>query len=207
MDEVFGLFPIPVMRVRPALEPDVVKGLVEHFESRAEFTNKASTELTHSAILQPGDTPLLVTAATAIVPKLEEFGRLLFGERLGWAIKEMWVNVMHAGGTQNTHNHANSFISGVVYLTSIHDDARTVFLRAQGTPEFAFRNDHDGVESSPYNEPKWVGPSPQPGEMVLFPSYLLHCVPPNPDGRRITLSFNAIPTRLSHWGYTVSFGG
>ena len=30
--------------------------------------------------------------------------------------------------------------------------------------------------------------------MVLFPSYLMHAVPPNQGERRITLSFNAIPT-------------
>ena len=29
--------------------------------------------------------------------------------------------------------------------------------------------------------------------MVLFPSYLMHAVPPNQGERRITLSFNAIP--------------
>ena len=41
----------------------------------------------------------------------------MFGERLGWSLKEMWVNVLDTGGRQAMHNHANSFISGVVYLT------------------------------------------------------------------------------------------
>lgn len=206
MDEVHGLFPVPVMRVRPALEPALVSGLIQHFAERAEFSNKSSDRLTHSAILAPGDSPLLVSAASAIVPKLIEFGRLLFGEPLGWAIKEMWVNVMDTGGLQATHNHANCFISGVVYLTPTHDDARTVFMRSAGGADFAFRNDHDGVECGPYNAIKWIGPAPEPGEMVLFPSYLMHCVPPNPGGRRITMSFNAIPTQLNCGGYTVSFG-
>ena len=52
----------------------------------------------------------------------------MFGERLGWSLKEMWVNVLDTGGRQAMHNHANSFISGVVYLTPTHPDARTVFL-------------------------------------------------------------------------------
>ena len=33
----------------------------------------------------------------------------------------------------------------------------------------------------------------------------MHAVPPNAGGRRISLAFNAIPTRLESWGYTLSF--
>ena len=46
-----------------------------------------------------------------------------------------------------------------------------------------------------------------PGDMVLFPSYLMHAVPPNAGERRVTLSFNAIPTRLDSWGYIIGFSG
>ena len=41
--------------------------------------------------------------------------------------------------------------------------------------------------------------------MVLFPSYLLHAVPPNPGKRRITLSFNSVPAQLDSWGYVIRF--
>jgi hypothetical protein len=43
--------------------------------------------------------------------------------------------------------------------------------------------------------------------MVLFPSYLLHEVPPNPGERRITLAFNAIPAAVDSWGYKIAFTG
>ena len=71
-------------------------------------------------MLRPQDNPLLVEAGALIAPKLADFGTLLFGERLGWSIKEMWVNVLDRGGRQAMHNHANSFVSGVVYLTPTH---------------------------------------------------------------------------------------
>ena len=92
------------------------------------------------------------------------------------------------------HNHANSFISGVVYLTPTHPDARTVFMKPPGGTDFSFKNDHAGVTTGPYNADKWISMPPEPGDVVLFPSYLLHAVPPNPGERRITLAFNAIPT-------------
>ena len=105
------------------------------------------------------------------------------------------------------HNHANSFISGVVYLTPTHADARTVFMKSPGGVDFAFKNDHAGVTMGPYNADKWISPAPAPGDLVLFPSYLMHAVPPNPGERRITMSFNAIPTALNSWGYRIAFSG
>jgi hypothetical protein len=207
MVEVFGLFPVPVMRVSGALPPDLVAGLVEHFVAQADRENSSSPNLSHTSMLQPGDSPLLVAAAGLVTPKLADFGALLFGERLGWSIKEMWVNVLDAGGRQAMHNHANSFISGVVYLTPTHPDARTVFMKSPGGVEFSFKHDHASVTTGPYNADKWISPQPEPGDLIFFPSYLMHAVPANPGPRRITLALNAIPTHLDSWGYRIRFSG
>ena len=195
------------MRLPGALDGALVRGLVSHFSRQADRENNASSQLSHTAMLRPGDSPLLADVAAAVTPRLGEFGALLFGQALGWSIKEMWVNVLDTGGRQAMHNHANSFVSGVLYLTPTHADSRTVFMKAPGGTDFAFRNDHAGSVTGPYNADKWISPQPEPGDLVLFPSYLMHAVPPNAGERRITLAFNAIPTRLDSWGYTVSFSG
>ena len=207
MDEIIGLFATPFLRAPQALEQGLVNGLVEHFSSLAQRDNNASSNLSHTAMLRPGDSPLLVETATRVTPKLVDFGALLFGERIGWSVKEMWVNVLDTGGRQAMHNHANSFISGVVYLTPTHPEAQTVFMKSPGGTDFVFKNDHARMTPGPFSADKWISPAPQPGDLVLFPSYLMHAVPPNPGERRISLAFNAIPTRLDSWGYTVSFGG
>jgi hypothetical protein len=207
MPEVIGLFPTPLMRAPGLLGRELVAGLIEHFSKNLDRTNNSSPNLVHTALLRPSDSPLLVDAAGLVTPLLSEFGNVLFGERLGWSLKEMWVNVLDTGGRQAMHNHANSFISGVVYLTRTHPDARTVFMKSPGGTDFAFRNDHAGVTTGPFNADKWISAAPEPGEVVLFPSYLMHAVPSNPGERRITLAFNAIPTHLDSWGYRVSFSG
>jgi uncharacterized protein (TIGR02466 family) len=207
MHEVIGLFPTPFMRVPGALGGELVAGLVKHFSNTAAQANNASPNLSHTSMLKPGDSPLLVRAAELITPQLAEFGALMFGEHLGWALKEMWVNVLDTGGRQAMHNHANSFISGVVYLTPTHPDSRTVFMKSPGGTDFSFRNDHARSNMGPYNSDKWVSPQPEPGDLVLFPSYLMHAVPPNAGERRITMSFNAIPARLDSWGYAIGFSG
>jgi hypothetical protein len=195
------------MRVAGALEPRLVSGLVAHFSARATQSNSSSPNLSHTSMLQPGDSPLLMQTASIITPKLVEFGVLLFGERLGWSLKEMWVNVLDTGGKQAMHNHANSFISGVVYLTPTHPESSTVFMKSPGGHDFTFKNDHAGTTPGPYSADKWISPTPDAGDFILFPSYLMHAVPPNRGERRITLAFNAIPTQLDSWGYRISFAG
>ena len=206
MDQVFGLFPTPFMRAPGALGRPLVSQLVEHFSAQATRDNSSSANLSHTAMLQPSDSPLLVDVAKLITPKLVEFGVHLFGERLQWLLKEMWVNVLDGGGRQAMHNHANSFISGVVYLTPVHPGSTTVFMKSPGGTDFLFKNDHKDMTPNEYTADKWVSPAPEPGDMVLFPSYLMHAVPPNQGQRRITLSFNAIPSQLNSWGYVVRFG-
>jgi uncharacterized protein (TIGR02466 family) len=207
MDQIIGLFPIPFMRAPATLAATLVNGLAEHFSAQAVQENNASTNLSHTRMLRPEESPMLGEAAGLITPKLTEFGALLFGEPMAWSIKEMWVNVLDEGGRQAMHNHANSFISGVVYLTPTHPESRTVFMKSPGGTDFAFRNDHAGTTPGPYSADKWVSPAPNPGDVVLFPSYLMHAVPPNQGERRISLAFNAIPTRIESWGYSITFGG
>jgi hypothetical protein len=206
-DEVISLFPTPFMRAPGMLSPALVDGLVRHFSGQALQDNNASSNLSHTQMLRPSDSSLLIEAAALITPKLSEFGALLFGEHMGWSIKEMWVNVLDTGGRQAMHNHANSFISGVVYLTPTHESSRTVFMKSPGGTDFSFKNDHAGIATGPFNAEKWISPLPRPGDMVLFPSFMMHAVPPNEGERRITMAFNAIPARLDSWGYAIQFSG
>jgi hypothetical protein len=206
MDNVFGLFPTPFLQAPGTLGPPLIEGLVRHFSQQATQANRASERLSHTVMLRPEESPLLVEAAVLITPKIVDMGALMFGERLEWSIKEMWVNILDTGGLQAPHTHANSFISGVVYLTSTHPGSQTVFMKPSGGTEFLFKHAHAKVESTPFNAERWASPAPTPGDLVLFPSYLMHGVPANEGGRRITLSFNAIPAGLDSWGYAVRFG-
>jgi uncharacterized protein (TIGR02466 family) len=205
VDEIFGLFPIPFMRAPAVLPEGLVAQLIKHFTALATRDNNSSSNLSHTEMLRPTDSPLFVQAAGLIAPKLVDFGVHLFGERIQWLLKEMWVNVLDAGGRQAMHNHANSFVSGVIYLTPTHPGSQTVFMKSPGGIDFLFKNDHANTVPGAYSADKWISPAPQPGDMILFPSYLLHAVPPNQGKRRITLSFNSIPAQLDSWGYAIRF--
>ncbi|MBC7471120.1 MAG: hypothetical protein H7322_17510 [Ramlibacter sp.] len=205
MADVFDLFPTPLMRVPGAIAPDAAMDLRRRFGAEAGTANERSNQLAHTRVFAPGEDPALQDLTTILGPHVQAFGELLFGEPLRWLVKEMWINVLRSGGSQAVHNHANCFVSGVLYLTPSNPSSPTTFIRSLGGREFAFRNTHQGVGVGPYTADKWVAPAGEPGDLILFPSYLLHEVPPHRGETRVSLAFNAIPHRLDAWGYAVSF--
>ena len=205
--EIVGLFPTPLMWVDTAIDAEMAAQLVGRFKSDATLVNSQSTLLAHTELAALGGDALLEKLNQQISPSIVSFGEVLFGEKLEWTVKEMWVNVLQNGGRQAMHNHANSFVSGIIYLTRSHTSANTVFIKSPRGHDFVFNNCRIDTTTSSYNADKWVSPDPRPGDMVLFPSYLLHEIPINEGSQRITLAFNAIPNRLDSWGYSIQFSG
>lgn len=199
-----ALFPTPVTHVQGLLAPQEALALGRRLAASAVLGNDRSAALSHSRLLGPGEDAALDGLVERVGPHVQAFGELLLGETLRWLVKEVWVNVLQSGGSQSLHSHANSFVSGVLWLTPCDGSARTVMLRGLGGHEFVMRNTHAGSQAGEFNADKWVVPEPAPGDLLLFPSYLLHEVPTNRGGERITLAFNAIPHRLDAWGYTLS---
>jgi uncharacterized protein (TIGR02466 family) len=204
MAQLHDLFPTPVMQVSQAVAPGLAAALYARFISQTDVANPRSSALSHSGIFTPHQDEQLQNLTTALLPHIVEFGSHLFGQTLAWTIKELWANVLQTGGSQSLHNHANCFVSGVLYLSSVDASSRTVFVRGMGGREFTFRNTHTGSSVGPYSADKWIAPTPQVGDLLLFPSYLLHEVPVNQGAVRVSLSFNAIPQRLDAWGYGIS---
>lgn len=204
--KVYALFPTAVLRVPRALDAALVEQLKARFGPLARQRNSRSERLAHSPPAHAGTEPLLAALERVVQPHVVELGALLLGERLTWIIKEAWLNVLEPGGQQSLHNHANSIVSGVVYLSASHPSANTVFVKAPGGQQFVLDNMNDRAQIGPYNSDRWISPDAAVGDMLLFPSYLLHEVPVNRGAERSTLAFNAVPTRLDSWGYTLSLG-
>ncbi len=200
-----GLFPTPVLHAPGLVPPAVVERLRSRFVATARIASARSARLAHSEIVDPLAVPEFAALVEAVKPRLVEFGELLFGERLDWSVKEIWANVLEAGGHQSLHNHANSFASGVVYLTPVTPAASLVFVRGMGAPAYVFRNAHPGSATNPFNADRYAMPPAGAGDLVLFPSWLLHEVPVNPGPQRVSLAFNALPGGLDADGYRVRF--
>ncbi|MBC9879614.1 hypothetical protein G8O24_19930 [Bradyrhizobium sp. INPA01-394B] len=204
-DQIELLFPIPLMRSPNLLSQELREAAIGAIRADKVETNLRSEQLFHTTIANPLDSNLFREIAMLATPKLVDFGYMLFGERLNWTVKEMWTNMLEPGGSQAMHSHANSFISGVFYLTPSHPGSRTVFIRPPGGFEYSFRHHTRSAAMGPFNAGKYMLPEADPGDLVLFPSYLYHEVPRNQGDQRITIAFNAIPDRLDCWGYEIKF--
>lgn len=100
-----------------------------------------------------------------------------------------WMNVNPAGGFNAPHTHPGAHWSGVYYVSQ-----PAVEEGNSGMIEFLDpRTDLPQMrilEASAFRLKKKL--RPQPGEIVLFPSYLLHWVYPNEtDEERMSIAFNA----------------
>lgn len=202
MAKVIDLFPTPVMKVDGFADLEMINELAQQATSFERDENSATHLLSHTQMFDLASTGLSSRLSETIEPYLSSFGELLFGQHLVWTIKESWMNVLEKGGSQFLHTHANSFISGVLYITDSHPSAATIFHKPSGGGEFIFKND---APMEHYSSDTWQTPDLNAGDLILFPSYLLHGVPPNDGDRRITLAFNAIPNQLSSLGYKINF--
>jgi len=203
--QLYNLFPTPLMRVKGFLSESQIAKIAGSSAAPGTVTNARSQLLSHTEVMDPKANPIYQTIADLAQDYLRDFGFLLFGENLKWTIKDMWTNVLSGGGHQSLHSHANSFISGVIYLTDIHPSAHTVFHNSMGGRHFVFSNTHESSAVTPYNGDQWVANECQRGDLILFPSYMLHAVPKNEGTRRVSIAFNALPDRLKSWDYAITF--
>jgi uncharacterized protein (TIGR02466 family) len=205
VSQVIGLFPTPVVRVERLLSSELIASITSKIQNSEKHTNAFSDRLSHTPVAGVDDNDVYAQLGEIVMPSVVQFGEVLFGETLRWQIKEIWMNVLEPGGRQSIHTHANSFISGVLYLTQPHPSANLVFHKSLGGTNFIFSNHHQGARINAYNGSKWMMPEITPGDLVMFPSYLLHEVPTNQGEQRISIAFNAIPERLDNFGYAIRF--
>ncbi len=120
-------------------------------------------------------------------------------------VTDSWINVCNKGGVQQTHNHTNSFISCVYYVNFHDSHAPTYFVRKESMGATAsiiatYPNIFLPFEQKTiYNQ---VGElSPNEGDLVLFPSNVLHGYKKNSEDDRITLALNMMPNVVTGWDY------
>jgi uncharacterized protein (TIGR02466 family) len=101
----------------------------------------------------------------------------------------MWANINPPGGMNRAHIHPNSLWSGVYYVKAPKnsgqlkvEDPRSVALMVRP------RMKKDKPPQRVWREASY---DPKPGRLIMFPSWLNHCVDPNESNDiRISVSFN-----------------
>jgi len=118
-------------------------------------------------------------------------------QKIQWRLQNSWAVRHNKGDWSQAHHHTNSVFSGVYYVRTNENSGNIVFTRT-----------HDTVSTTTFDFPytnfnelnsKSFGITPQTGEIVMFPSHLMHSVDPNnSDQIRYAVAFNFVPTGT--WG-------
>ena len=137
----------------------------------------------------------------------DEMGRLLFPaveiflQELGISIPvellSIWRNTYQKGGYQEIHDHIDGegleecHLSGCFFLDDFHPEGGKFFFQNRHSSELgvAWRK---VIQTSPaLHGPLYWFPEYKAGDIIFFPSYMLHGVTPHGlDNPRTTISFN-----------------
>lgn len=114
---------------------------------------------------------------------------------IDWKVNA-WANINGAGNSNNAHTHPGAFWSGCYYVHIDRESAEDT----NGQFEMLDPRGIAPVMYAPHLAMKIKGclaaglsefHTPQPGEMILFPSWLYHAVTPyTGSGTRISIAFN-----------------
>ena len=122
------------------------------------------------------------------IDTLDEFMNDVYGSSDRLTITQSWVNRSDKNCHHPMHKHPNSILSGVWY-PSIHEDSPPIQFN-KNTPSVSFKKHTNNA----YNSDNCLIPM-KAGDLIIFPSNLSHCVPPNKiDQERVSLSFNTWAT-------------
>lgn len=102
-----------------------------------------------------------------------------------------WITKTNPGGYSKSHNHGNSFMSGVFYYDDYDDASSAILFEPQNFPKNTFQILADNTNN--YNCTN-IQIFPQKNLLILFPSYLYHKITyNNSDKARYSLAFNISP--------------
>ena len=107
-------------------------------------------------------------------------------------IGNMWANINPPGGYNRPHIHPNSHFSGVYYIKAPQNSGDIVFNDPRSGAHMIMPERVKDIKP-PSHLWREVRVIPLEGRMLMFPSWLWHCVEPNESNDiRISVSFNFI---------------
>ena len=140
----------------------------------------------------PERSPVFAELCNRLQPHLFEFAKAVDFDTRGLEplVDSIWINVLENGGAHSGHIHANSIISGTIYVdvpegaSAIRfEDPRLAMMIAAPPRK---------MQAALHNQ-QFVSFEPAPGDVLLWESWLRHEVPVNMAAEdRISVSFNAV---------------
>ena len=154
-----------------------------------EFSNSGGWQ---SPIYRKGD----VTQFESILDKIQLKMDIVCQQlKMNLSITNYWINVNYKSNSNLHHIHPDSILSGVVYLDASSDQGSLrLMYPSRDIIQYGLHTLKLMSLSSLYDD---IVIHPMTDKVVIFPSYIPHCVEPNKTDRpRVSLAFNvAYPSK------------
>ena len=167
-------------QIAAQVEADISSGEINSGFNKSNFLGSQSRRclLRESPYLQDADRRVLLKMFYSVLPLNTNF-RIT-----------TWMNCSPVGSHNSAHMHPGAEISGVFYISVPPESGRIVFRDPRPQSEMSQLSSKEGKIF------KALAPrfplSPAPGDVLLFPSWLMHQVEPGygQEGLRISMAFN-----------------
>jgi len=167
-------------RIADQVESDVANGEINSSFNKSNFLGFQSRRclLKDSPYLEACERQALLAILKSILPLSSNF-RIL-----------SWINCTPPGSHNSAHVHPGAEISGVFYISVPPESGRLVFRDPRPQSEMSHLTTKFGTALGALRPRFEV--TPEPGELLLFPSWLMHQVEPGlgQHGLRISMAFN-----------------
>ena len=130
-----------------------------------------------------------------ILKLVKDFGDMLGYQYEDYKFTQSWLTWKYPGQSHMKHIHANSLISGVFYYDRVEENIPSIMFVNDEFFNLNLKPSHKPNKN--YSFSRHVEEvKVKPGMLLLFPSYLSHCVPTNNTNYiRKSLSFNVVPKK------------
>ena len=198
------VFPAGVLKIYNNPNPPEIPSMEEFNFNQQAIANPDTTQFleTPNIVDHDGLADLKVWFEECVKDYLDNVMTLDYRE---FWIHESWLNKAAPGSSQSMHNHGNSLISGVYYVSSTPQHPPLVFekMPSNSDPFFSLRKHYSKANSNFTN--KLAMPCTQ-GSLIMFNSYLFHGFGQNvTDQPRVSLAFNVLANLTEKDAYRIDF--
>ena len=183
--EILSLFPTPILFNtigRSLTEPEIK--FIDSLERKPNENNSCGT----NAYLL--DAPEMLPIRVSIQKAIDEYKKEVLNPRdeVDIVITTSWANWTDTNESHHVHKHPNSFLSGVLYISTVVGDSITFSNSVDS---------HFQIETKAFSSLNAVtfDANVNTGDIVIFPSTLEHKVKTRKavGGTRISIAFNTYP--------------
>ena len=206
--EIISLFPTPLLKV--SLPPTLSK-IIPWFNKQPMRGNTQDKnqdvfgQISQNTYILNND--ICEDLRNIILKHALELGNLLGYDYEDYRFTQSWISYKHPKQSHERHTHTNSLISGVFYYDSPSPLNSLPIIFHKSISSFNTPVLHPKItntNNTPFST-DFIPIECQPGNLILFPSYLHHSVPENTtDKVRKSLAFNIVPKNGFGEEYTLN---